>query len=147
MSYSLWPHGLQHARLPCPSLSPRVCSNSCPLSQWCHPTITSSVAWLASLCLELCKNEVWGFSDNRETEDCVNRVPSHCLFSTFFWGLRAFSELTRWSSRIGSIYIFFISKPSLWRFFFFFCISNPEADSWETIFKVLVKLVWWLRQL
>ena len=34
---------LQHARLPCPLLSPRVCSNSCPLSQWCHPTISSSV--------------------------------------------------------------------------------------------------------
>ena len=39
----LGPHGLQHARLPCPSLSPGVCSNSCPLSQWCHPTISSSV--------------------------------------------------------------------------------------------------------
>ena len=34
----------QHARLPCPSLSPRVCSNSCPLSHWCHPIISSSVA-------------------------------------------------------------------------------------------------------
>ena len=43
MSNSLWPHGLQHTRLPCPSLSPGVCSNSCPLSWWCHPTISSSV--------------------------------------------------------------------------------------------------------
>ena len=43
MSDSLWPHGLQHARLPCPSPSPRVCSNLCPLSCWCHPTISSSV--------------------------------------------------------------------------------------------------------
>ena len=42
-SNSLQPHGLQHARLPCPSLSPRVCSKSCPLSRWCHPTISSSV--------------------------------------------------------------------------------------------------------
>ena len=40
---SLWPHGLQHARLPCPSPSPGACSNSCPLSQWCHPTIWFSV--------------------------------------------------------------------------------------------------------
>ena len=40
---SLWPHGLQHARLPCPSPTPAVCSNSCPSSQWCHPTISSSV--------------------------------------------------------------------------------------------------------
>ena len=43
MSSSLRPHGLQHARLPCPPLSPEVCSNSCPLSQLCHPTISSSV--------------------------------------------------------------------------------------------------------
>ena len=41
---SLQPHGLEYARLPCPSLSPGVCSNSCPLSQWCHPIIPSSVA-------------------------------------------------------------------------------------------------------
>ena len=42
MSNSLEAHGLQHTRLPCPPLSPRVCSNSCPLSQWCYPTISSS---------------------------------------------------------------------------------------------------------
>ena len=40
---SLWPHGLQHTRLLCPSLSLRVCTNSCPLSQWCHPNISFSV--------------------------------------------------------------------------------------------------------
>ena len=44
MSDCLQPHGLQHSRLPCPPLSPRVCSNLCPLSQWCHPTISSSIA-------------------------------------------------------------------------------------------------------
>ena len=43
VSNSLQPHGLQHARPPCPSPTPRVYSNSCPLSQWCHPTISSSV--------------------------------------------------------------------------------------------------------
>ena len=41
VSISLWPHGLQHARLPCSSPTPRACSNSCPLCQWCHPTISS----------------------------------------------------------------------------------------------------------
>ena len=40
---SLWPHGLQHTRPPCPSPTPRVYTNSCPLGQWCHPTISSSV--------------------------------------------------------------------------------------------------------
>ena len=39
----LQPHGVQLARLPCPSLSPGVCSNSCPSSQWCHPTTSSTV--------------------------------------------------------------------------------------------------------
>ena len=43
MSDSFRPHGLQHTRLPCPSPTPRVCSNSCPLSWSCHPTISSSV--------------------------------------------------------------------------------------------------------
>ena len=43
MSSSLWPHGPQHTRPPCPSPTPRVYSNSCPLSQWCHATISSSV--------------------------------------------------------------------------------------------------------
>ena len=51
MSSFLWPHGLQHTRLPYPSLSPGVCSNSCPLSPWCHPTISSSVIPLSS-CLQ-----------------------------------------------------------------------------------------------
>ena len=43
MSDSLRPHESQHARLPCPSPTPRVYPNSCPFSQWCHPTISSSV--------------------------------------------------------------------------------------------------------
>ena len=43
MSDSLRCHGLQHTRLPCDSLSPRACSNACPLGQWCHPTVSSSV--------------------------------------------------------------------------------------------------------
>ena len=49
-SLTLWPHGLQHARLPCPSLSPGVCSKSCPLSWWSYLTISSSAAHF-SFCL------------------------------------------------------------------------------------------------
>ena len=43
MSDFLWPYGLQHTRPPYPSPTPRACSNSCPSSRWCHPTISSSV--------------------------------------------------------------------------------------------------------
>ena len=51
MSDSLRPHGQQHARLPCLSVSPRICSIPYPLSQWCHPTTSSSVT-LFALCLQ-----------------------------------------------------------------------------------------------
>ena len=51
ISNSLLPHGLQHARLPCPSPSPGACENSCPSSRWCHPTISSSVVPFSS-CLQ-----------------------------------------------------------------------------------------------
>ena len=72
MSDSLQPHGLQHTRLPCPSPTPRVYSNSCPLSRWCRPAISSSVtpvfshlqSFLASnesvLCIRWPKD--WSFS-------------------------------------------------------------------------------------
>ena len=54
LSDSLWPHGLHHTRAPCPLPTPRVYSNSCPFSQWCHPTIhplwsSSSPAFRVSL--------------------------------------------------------------------------------------------------
>ena len=66
MSDSLQPHGLQHTRLSCPSPTPKAYPNSCPLSQWCHPTISSSVIRVFSnesgLCIRLLK--YWGFSFN-----------------------------------------------------------------------------------
>ena len=51
LSDSLWPHELQHARPPCPSPTPGACSNSCSLSWWCHPTISSTVVPFSS-CLQ-----------------------------------------------------------------------------------------------
>ena len=51
MSNSWWPHGLQHARPPCPSSTLRACSNSCPLSRWWHPKSSSSVIAFSS-CLQ-----------------------------------------------------------------------------------------------
>ena len=75
VSDSLWPHELQHARPPCPSPTPRVYSNSCPSSRWCHPAISSSVvpfsscpqslpASLSFLVSQLCMRwpKCWSFS-------------------------------------------------------------------------------------
>ena len=77
MSVSLQPHGLQHTRLSCPSLSPGVCSNSCALSRLCHPTISPSVT-LFSSCLQSFPAsgsfpvsqllKVWGFSISPSNE-------------------------------------------------------------------------------
>ena len=58
MSDSLWPHELQHSRFSCPSLSPGVYSSSCPLSQWCRSTISSSVAPFSSSCIRVFCNEL-----------------------------------------------------------------------------------------
>ena len=60
VSNSLLLHGLQHTKLPCPSPTPRACSNSCPSSQWCHPTISSSVIPL--LLLPAIFSSIWVFS-------------------------------------------------------------------------------------
>ena len=72
MSDSLWPHGLQHARLPCPSLSLGACSNSCPLSQWCHPTISPSAIPFSS-CLQSFPASgafQWVSSSHQVAKDC-----------------------------------------------------------------------------
>ena len=59
---SLQLHGLQHTSLPCPWLTPRVCSNSCPLSRWCHPIILSSVAPFSSCPQSLSRGQSIGAS-------------------------------------------------------------------------------------
>ena len=61
-SDSLWPHELQHARLPCPSPTPGVHSNSCPSSQWCHPAISSSVVPFSSCPQSLPASESFSIS-------------------------------------------------------------------------------------
>ena len=88
MSISLWPHGLQHTRPPCPSPTPRVYSNSCTLNQWYHPTISSSV------------NPFW--QSNAKAFDCVDHnklwkilkdmgIPDHltCLLRNLYAGQEA----------------------------------------------------------
>ena len=62
VSDSLWPHELQHARPPCPSPTPRVHSDSCPSSQWCHPAISSSVVPFSSYLQSLPASESFPMS-------------------------------------------------------------------------------------
>ena len=102
MSDSLWPHGLQHARLPCPSPTPGACSNSCPLSWWCHPTISSSAIPFSS-CLQF-------FPASKESFLCT-RWPKYWSFSficLFITKELSFS-LHYWSLQIGTYPLIFNS--------------------------------------
>ena len=90
---TLIPHGQQHARLPCPSLSPGVCSDLWPLSWWCHPTISSSVARF-SFCLQSFPAS-GSFPMSRLFASCGQRteasvsasVPAVNIQGWFPWGL------------------------------------------------------------
>ena len=94
VSDSLQPHGLQHSRLPSPSLSAGVCSNSCPLSQWCHPTISSSVAPFSSFPHSFSASGSfsmsWRFASGHSTE---------VYLFIFFWSLnmRKLKDQSKWA--------------------------------------------------
>ena len=88
---TLWPHGLQHARPPCPSLTPGVYLNSCPLSRWCHPTISSSPAFNLSQHQGLFK---WVSSSHQVAKDLEFQLQHQ----TFQWTLR--TDL--WDGLVGS---------------------------------------------
>jgi len=132
MSESLRTHGLQHTRLPCPSPSPGACSNSCPSSQWCHPTILSSV-------IPFCPQSFWasgsflvswlftsgGQSTGASASASVLPMNIHVLFPLGLTSLislqskgpsRVFSNTTVWKHQ------FFSSQPSLW--------SNSHIHAW-----------------
>ena len=74
VSNSLWPHGLQHARLPCPSPPPRAWSNSCPWSRWCRSTISSSAV---------------PFSSCLQSFLASGSFPVSCLFASGGWSIGA----------------------------------------------------------
>ena len=81
VSDSLWPHGLQHARLPCPPPTPRVHPNLCPLSLWCHPTTSSSVV-PSPLALNLSQHQglfQWVISSHQVTKILQLQLQHQCF--------------------------------------------------------------------
>ena len=132
VSNSLHPRRLQHARLPCPSLSPRVCSNLCPLSQSCHPTISSSVtpfsfylqSFPSSGSFPMSWPFVWGGQSIGASASVLpmniqGQLPLRLtgLISSKSKGLsRVFSSTTIWKHQ------FFNAQPSLW--------SNCHIHTW-----------------
>ena len=129
---ALWPHGLQHARLPCPSLSPRVCLNSCLLSQWCHPTISSPLLPPAPPTLNLSQHQSlfrWVGSLHQVAKYWSFSISPSNEYSEFiFFGLTGLISLqSKGLSKVFSRTIvwkhqFFSAQPSLW--------SNSHIHTW-----------------
>ena len=126
ISDSLWPHGLQHTRLPWPSPSRRVCSNSCSLRQWCHLTISSSVSPFSSCLLSFPASMsfpmswflTWGGQSIGTSASAS--VLSMNIYGWFPLGLTGLiSFLSRELSRVFSYtkiqkHHFFITQLSIW---------------------------------
>ena len=84
MSDFLWPHRLQHTRLPCPSPTPRACSNLCPSNQWCHPTISSSVVPFSSSLQSFPASESFPMSQPHQVAKVLEFQLQHQLFQWIF---------------------------------------------------------------
>ena len=143
VSSSLWPYGLQHTRLPCPSPSPGVCSNSCSFSWWCHPTISSSVPLFSFCLLSLPASECflmnWVFTSGGQSigasaSTSVLLMPIQDWFPLGWTGLisllsvglsRVFSSTIVWKHQ------FFSAQLALW--------SNSYIHTW-----LLEKIKLWL---
>ena len=134
LSNSLQPHGLQHARLPCLSPTPGACSNSCSLSRWCHPTISSSIVPFSS-CLQsfpasgsfLMSQLFTSGSQSIGVSASASILPMN-IQDWFPLGLRGLISLQ--SKGLSSVFTsttiwkhqFFGAQPSLW--------SNSHIHTW-----------------
>ena len=137
----LQPHGLQHTRLPCPSLSPGLCSNLCALSWWCHPTILSSVTTFSSCLQSFPASGVFPMSHRLFTSggQSVRALPSASVLPMsiqdwFPLGLTSLILLSRGLSRVFASTIiqkhqFFDTQPSSW--------SNSYIHTW------LLEIMYW----
>ena len=140
VSDSLWPHGLQHARPPCLPPTPGIYSNSCPLSQWCHPTISSSVV---------------PFSSHLQSFPASGSLPMSQLFASGGQSIGVSASVSVLpmniqliSFRMDRLYLLAVqrtltsllqhhsSKPSILRHsaFFIFQLSQPYMTTGKTSF-------------
>ena len=140
MSDSLWPHGLQHARSPSSSSTPGVYSNSCPLSQWCHPIISSSVVPFSSCPQSFPASETFQMSQFFTTGgQSIGVSASASVFPMNFSGLISFRmdwlDLLVVQGILKSLLQHYSSKASILRHSAFFTVqlSHPYMTTGKTI--------------
>ena len=150
-----WPHGLQYTSLPCPSLSPRVCSNSCPSSQWCHPTSSSCHPLLlpsifpsttvfsneSALCIRWPKYWSFSFSTSPSNEysgltlGLTGLLPqglasdNNLLF--IFTGLTSLESSYKWNNTIYNLFYFLLLREIALNFTHVVCISYSFHFYWS----------------
>ena len=134
MSESLRPYTLQHNRLPCSSPSPGACLNSCPLCQWCHLTILSSVIHFSSCLLSFPasgsfpSSQLFASGSQSIGASASTSVPPMNIYNWFLLGLTGLISLkSKGLSRVLSTstvqkHQFFSTQPSLW--------SNAHIHTW-----------------
>ena len=135
MSDSLWPHGLQHARLPCLSPTPGACSNLCPWCRWCHPSISSSVV-LFSSCLQSfpasgCFQMSWLFAS---VDQSIGASASASVLPMNIqgWFPLKLTGLISLQSK-GLSRVFFSTTSNLWHSAFFMVqLSQPKVTTGKT---------------
>ena len=138
VSNSLWPNGLQHARLPCPSPTPRAYSNSHPSSQWCHPNISSSVVPFSS-CLQS-----WPASGFFSLSQFFTSGGQNRSFTLSISPSNEYSELISFTidwinlavqETLKSLLQHHSSKASVLQCLAFFTVqlSHPYMTTWKTI--------------
>ena len=126
MSDYLRPHGLQHIKLPCPSPSPGACSNSCPLSQWCHPTISSFVVPFSS-CLQSSRASesfpmIWLFISGGQSIGASASVLPMTIQGWFPLGLTGL--ISSLSKRLSRLFC-----TTIWKHQFFGTLHSLWSDS------------------
>ena len=142
VSNSLWPHGLQHARSPCPSLSPWVCPSSRPLNWWCHPTISSPAAPILLLpsifprsgslpkVFLWPRDKIYFYSQYWPKNNMRNNSNCKVLWHFTFWKFCLFSFL---SEQHPKLFLFLASHP--------LCESRWQARPYLTIRKWIFPLL------
>ena len=139
MSDSLWPHGLQHARPPCLSPTPGLYSNSCPLSQWCHPTISSSVIHFSQLqCFPASGSfqmSQFFASGGQTVGSFVFSISSSNEYSGLIFFRMDWLDLLAVQGTLKSLLLYHSSKASIFRCsaFFIVQISHPYMNTGKTI--------------
>ena len=139
LSNFLWPNGWQHARLPCPSPSPRTCSTSCPSSRWCHPIISSSVIPVSSCLQSFPASE--SFPMSQFFTSCGQSIGASASVSVLPMNIQDLFPLgwTGWislqSKRLSRVLQHHSSKASiLWCSAFFIAqLSHPYMTTGKTI--------------